>query len=244
MLQVITVNSEFDYPAFVVPAAQHDSRRLIAAIDGLLETDGMYRGAVGMTVNQVIGLLLMKKVDDLLRRDVHDIRGFMTGLLATLLACLLSDHVAFHQTSFQKISLPALGSDHLAEFHVLGIASTETVAVNQDYLVTIAIDGHRIFDEFSAAAFGVLRAQQKIPISVHQEYFRAADLKGFERLGDGVCELGVVIVAHPNLKQVAEYVEGIAADCPSFQKIQKARRDHRIVGIQMQVGYEQALSGV
>ena len=197
----------------------------------------MTRGPVCVTVDQRVTAMLLHHSGNFAGRDIHDVIGFATAGVFAGHAQVLSQLSALFQWAIESRFLPLGRTGHGAKRHVVLVASAQAVAVHEQNPVLAELDDRWIVEEGRANAFGKCLANEEVAVPVHQKKIRATSAVLPEKPGDFLGDGTVIVVAHPELEEVAKDVECLSVSS-ILKKGGEGRRHLGPGGVQVKVGDE------
>jgi len=216
------------YAAVRVPVPEHDAHGISGAqsesVDGrTVRVSVDQRANPGSVHHRVDGTLV----------DVHDRVGL--DRLLTRLPEPLGDAPTRAKRNPGEQPACERVPDKSAESLVFVIVRAQLIAVHQQDAFAAQVNARNLRQQLHARRIGIAFPDQKIPVAVRQVAGCAGIAEGLECRGDDRVIRVRVVIADPDLEQVAEDIQRVGLTRDGFQEANEALDGSWTRGVEVQV---------
>src|SRR5581483_9316140 len=188
------------HAALLVPVAEYDASRARA-----VQLENMLARSMRVAVNQIPHAVLAHGGEDRGLGHIHDFRRLLCRRAAALLARAAREAFAFLDRFREELALPALVAGHGAKRQIVHVIGTKRIPVHEQRRQAVEIDAGGIGKQAAAGLALEARAEQEVPVALHDEDRRAGVRYPAQRVDDRpILRLFHGVVADPVLEEIAE----------------------------------------
>jgi len=225
-----TGRAPFQHAALRMPVAEHDATRGVA-----IDLEVMDRGPVRVAMNQATYARPAKRVPHGGGIHVHDFRQCRGCVHAAAGAEATGQRLAPLQAHAPEHPSHGGIAHDAAQPLVVAVVGAEHVAVHQQHPLAVKLDDGAVVDQRAARVAAEALAEHEIAIAVHDEAGHTGLRERTQRGRDVALGRVRVVVADPDLEEVAQDVQGLRLARLVLQEGEKLGRDGGPGGIEMQV---------